>query len=351
MDPAALARRLQAHEGRLAGSDAERRAAAIVAAQLRAGGRRPRVSALWVRPRRDLPRALYALLGVAASVVAVGDPGVGLGIATAALLAALLEAAGVPVASLLQVRRATQNVVAPPRDGGRKRRVLLVLAASVDAPADALLQRLEQRLLLGAGAWLIGSLAGVAACAGARLAGAEGGVVGAVQLVPSVVLILLLGGFAEAASAEPRRRAPAGGAPAAVAVAAALDAQPPRNLAAEVLIAGAGPLGMRAYVRSRRRDLRPEEVVVLHLEPGEGPLRYVARVGEHLPLRLHPRLVELAAALPGALPAPRRGHTIARVARGARWPALTLEGEPRALAAAALRLVAAVDAELARGAP
>ncbi|MFL5843184.1 MAG: hypothetical protein ACJ762_00730, partial [Solirubrobacteraceae bacterium] len=70
--------------------------------------------------------------------------------------------------------------------------------------------------------------------------------------------------------------------------------------------------------------------------------------GEHVPLRLHPRLAELAAALPGATPAVARSRTAARVARGARWPAIELRGEPRALAAAALRLISAVDAEIAQ---
>lgn len=354
MDPAALAGRLEAIDDRLAATDAERRAAALVARELRAAGRRPRIATLWIRPRRDLVRALYAAVGVAGSVVAAGNAPVGLGLAAGALAALLLESAGIPALSLLQTRRATQNVVAA-RAGAAAGRTLLVLTASADVPRDSVLARLERklpwRLLPGAPGLLVLALAGVAGCAGARLAGADGTVIGVVQLVPSAVLILLLGGFADAATARPRSDASAAGPAAAVAVAAALDARPPRALTTEVVVSGAGAAGaagMAAYVRERRREVAPEDVVVVHLASGRGPIRYATHAGEHVPIRLHPRLVQLAAALPGAKPAVDRARTPARVARGARWPAITLEGEPRALAAAALRLVLAVDAELSR---
>jgi hypothetical protein len=354
MDARALAGRLEAIEGRLAGSDAERRAAALCAAQLRDGGRRPRTQTLWMRPQREAPRAVYAALGLAGSLVAVGNPTVGLALIGGALLAVVLEAAGVPVLALLQTRRATQNVVAaPPAERGE--RVLLVLSAGADAPRDSLLGRLDRRVnrrLLPGPTGLLGlGLAAAAACAGARLAGAEGSAIGIAQLVPSALLILLLAGFLDAALAGPRRRAGAAGPAAALAAAAALDAQPPRALAVEVLIGGAseaGAHGMAAYVAARRRDIAPEDVVVVHLAAGTGPVRFVSHAGEHFPVGLHPRLAELAAALPGARRGVSRTRSAARVARGARWPAIGLEGEPRALAAAVVRLVSSIDAEVAQ---
>jgi hypothetical protein len=352
MDPAALAGRLQAIEDRLAGSDAERRAAAMCAAELRKGGRRPRTRTLWIRPQRWLPRALYATVGVAGSLVSVSHAEVGLGLAAGALLATVLEATGIPVVALLQTRRATQNVVAaPPADRGR--RALLVLTAAADAPRDSVIARLERR---GAPRWLPGTpgllvvgLAGVAGCAGARMAGAEGTALGIVQLLPSALLIVLLGAFLEAGLAAAERGASAAGPAVALATAAALDAQPPRALAVEVVIAGAGEAGaagMADYVSSRRRDLDPEDVVVIHLGASAGAVRYVVSDGEHVPFRLHPRLIELAGALPGTKPRRARGRSAARVARGARWPAIALEGDPRPLAAATLRLIAAIDREL-----
>jgi hypothetical protein len=351
MDPAALAARLEAIEHRLAGSDAERRAAALCAAELRKGGRRPRTHTLWVRSQRSLPRALYAALGVAGSLVAVNHPQAGLGLAGGALLATLLEAAGVPIAALLQTRRATQTVVAAPPAEGR-RPVLLILTAAVDAPRRTLLRGLERRLarlrLPGAPGLLVLALAAAAGGAGARLAGADGTAIGVAQLVPSVLLILLVGAFLDAALAGPERHGHADGPAVALAAAAALDAQPPRALAVEVVIAGAGEagaLGLREYVR-RRRELAPEEVVLLHLGSAPGPVRYLTSDGEHVPFRLHPRLIELAGALPGAAPVSARGRSGARIARGARWPALALEGDSRPLAAAVLRLISAIDREL-----
>jgi hypothetical protein len=353
MDPRALAGRIEAIEGRLAGTDAERRAAALCAEQLRAGGRRPRTQTLWMRPQRQAPRAAYAALGLAGSLVAVGNPAVGLALIGGALLAVVLEAAGVPVLALLQTRRATQNVVAaPPSERGS--RALLVLSAGTDAPRDSLLGRLDRRLsgrLLPGATGLLGlGLAAAAACAGARLAGAEGSAVGIAQLIPSALLILLLAGFLDAALARPGRRAGAAGPAAALAAAAALDAQPPRVLAVEVLIGGAseaGAHGMAAYVAARR-DIAPEDVVVVHLAAGTGPVRFVSHAGEHFPVRLHPRLVELAGALPGARRRVSRTRSPARIARGARWPAIALEGDSRALAAAVLRLVSSIDAEVAQ---
>jgi hypothetical protein len=192
----------------------------------------------------------------------------------------------------------------------------------------------------------------VAGCAGARVAGAGGTALGVVQLVPSALLILLLAAFVEAALAPVVTAAPAAGPAVALALAATLDAQPPRGLAAEVLITGAGEAGaagMAAYVAERRHELRAEEVVVLQLGSAAGPVRFVTRDGEHVGARLHPRLAELAASLPGTRAVQGRGRSSARVARGARWPAIVLEGEPRPLAAAALRLIAAIDREVSRG--
>ncbi|MDX6640247.1 MAG: hypothetical protein QOF12_1258 [Solirubrobacteraceae bacterium] len=352
MDPAALAARLEAIEQRFAGSDAERRAAQLCADELRRGGREPRTETLWFRPQVHGPRAVFAAVGVAASVVAVSHHVVGLALAGGALLATLLDAARVRLLAPLLARRATQNVIAPPsrhRDGD----VLLILSASADAPGRSIISRLERlrrgSLLPGAAGLLLVALALVAACAGARVAGAGGTALGVVQLVPTAALILLVGAFAEAALARPAPRAPAGGPAVALAVALALDAQPPRHLAVEVLVAGAGEAGaagMAAYVRARRRGVRPEDVVVVHLGSSPGTVRYLARDGESFGARLHPRLVQLAGAVPGTERLQGRGRSGARVARGARWPAIGLEGDARPLAAATLRLVAAIDADL-----
>jgi hypothetical protein len=191
------------------------------------------------------------------------------------------------------------------------------------------------------------ALAALAACAGARLAGAGGSGFGVVQLIPSVLVLLLIAGYVDEAFAPVDGSAP--GAAAAVSLAAAVDARPPGALAVELVIAGAGgagAAGMAAYVRARKKIVAPEEVAVIELGNAGGPLRYLLSDGEMVPYRLHPRLIALAAQLPGAAPVRGHGRSAARVARGARWPAIALEGEARPLAAAALRLIAAIDREL-----
>jgi hypothetical protein len=347
MDPVALAARIEAIEGRLAGTDAERRAAALCAAQLRELGRRPRTQTLWVRPQWALLHVLHAAAGVAASVVAVSHPLTGASLALAALVSGLSTALGAPILGLLLPRRATQNVVVEPRGG--EGRVRLVLTAAVDAPRASVLARLERRLrgplTPGLVGLLLAALAAVLACAAARVAGAEGNAIGIAQLVPSALLILLLGAFLDHAAAGPDASAPAGGPAALLAVAGALEAAPPRALAVEIVIAGAGEagaLGLRRLVRARRRSTRPEDVIVVHLGSAPGPPRALARDGRTLPVSLHPGLLELTDGL--AERGEARGVSGARVARGARWPAVALEGEPRALAAATLRLVARIDA-------
>ena len=351
MDPAALQARLEALGERPPCSEAERQVAVLCAGELRRTGRRPRVQTFWIRRQRSLPRAFYALLGVVGSVVAVSSPEVGLGLIAGALVALLLESAGVPVVALLQVRRATQNVVVP-ASAEPGERVRLVLTAAADGPRRSALTRLYELPALGrvpsAVALTAVMLIALAACAGARVAGAEGTAIGVVQLVPSIVLLLAAAAFLDDAFAPVERGA--AGVAAVVALASALEAEPPRALTVEVLIAGAGEAGaagMSAYVRAQRRTLAPEEVVVVHLGNGGGPLRYLVSDGELIPNRLHPRLIALASALPDARPARGHGRSGARVARGARWPAIALEGGARPLAAAALRLISAIDRELA----
>ena len=350
MDPAALQARLEALGERPPCSEAERQAAMLCAAELRRAGRRPRIQNLWIRRQRSLPRAFYALLGVVASVVAVSHPEVGLGLAVGALIALVAETAGVPVAALLQIRRATQNVIVATA-AEHPGQVRLVLTAPADGPPRSVLTRIYARPALGrmpsAVALLALMLVALAACAGARMGGAEGTAIGVIQLLPSIVALLLMAAFADDAFAsfEPG----AAGVAACVALAAVLQDRPPGALAVEVLITGAeaaGAAGMAAYVRANRRALRPEEVVVVELGNAGGPLRYVVSDGELFPYRLHPRLIDLAATLPEARPARGHGRSAARVARGARWPAIALEGDARPLASAALRLISAIDREL-----
>lgn len=382
MDPRRTVDRLLEIGPRASCSDAERRAARLLARQLREAGRRPRTETVWVRPQWSWIWLLHATLGIVASVASVEEPVAGLAIAAVAAISALAELSGrIAVLSLLWPRRATQNVVS--RDA-REAPVRLVLAAPYDAPramtgtlrAGARLDAAVRRLL--GGRWphplavLTLALVAIAGCAAARVAGVESSALGAVQLVPTIACIVAVAHLAAAALGRPSPGASANASAAAAAldVAAALDRRPPRNLAVDVVLAGAsdGPgLGLRAHVRAHRRELRPEQVAVLHLEPcGAGTPHVWSHDCPLLALALHPRLVALADGL-----APRhRGHGHgAYRARQVRWPAVALGALPsrarhrdddaehldaaaiRRTVDVALQLVARLDADLAGATP
>jgi len=138
------------------------------------------------------------------------------------------------------------------------------------------------------------------------VAGAEG--VGAAQLVPAVVLLIALAGLLDAA-VEPAAEADAAATDAAVAIAAATPW-------AEVVLVGAGELGLRARLSAERRP--PERTVLLWLEPAPKPawrsahptLAAIAHdAGEHLRGRALPAGARPALALYG------RDGELARTAR------------------------------------
>ncbi|HEX2084446.1 MAG TPA: hypothetical protein VHF89_02075 [Solirubrobacteraceae bacterium] len=385
MDPAEIVRELEGFSGRSACSEAERRAARALGRRLRALGRRPRTETLWVRPQWAAIWLLHVLLGIAGSVVSVDHPEVGLAVTGAAALSALGELTGrLRLLALLWPRRATQNLVAAPPD--ERAPVKLVVTAPYDArrTATGVLRALggvDARLRRAVrGRWPSGlgllalALLLVAACAGARVAGVEEEWLGAVQLVPTVVCIVATALLIDVALAEATPGANANTSAAAVALAlvAELDERPPRRLDVELVLAGAGDgpaLGMRGYVRSRRRAAA-ERVAVLAIEPcGSGTVRHWTHDGPLLGTRLHPRLAALAGEGPSR-PLRGRGITGALRARQAGWPAIALgclderdrvprarepgdtadAADPAAMRAtldAALALVRRLDADLA----
>lgn len=340
MDPAAILRELTSIRGRGACTDAERRAARTLARHLRQGGRRAKTETLWVRPQWAAIWLAHAVLGIAGAVLSVDATAVGFGIATGAALSALGELTGrARVLALVWPRRATQNVVAAPPDG--RAPVKLIVTAPYDAARTATgaarsLSRIDARVrkALG-GRWpsplglLTLALVTIAACAGARLAGVEDEWLGAVQLVPTVFCIVATALLVDLALAEPTPGANANASAAAVALAlvAALDARPPRRLDVELVLAGAGDgpaLGMRGYVRARRREAQAERVAVLAIEPSAaGAPRFWTHDGPILGTRLHPRLVALAQEAGGR---PHRGRGVggALRARQLGWPAIAV---------------------------
>src|SRR5688572_24740585 len=83
MDVAArmeVIRELCSFENRLAGTDAERRAANRMAERLDGPARRTEVEPTYVHPHWALAHATHCLLGVAGSLVAVAVPALGFGL-------------------------------------------------------------------------------------------------------------------------------------------------------------------------------------------------------------------------------------------------------------------------------
>jgi hypothetical protein len=309
--------------GPLACSDAERRAARRHANALRAAGRTVRVEALWVRTARAPALAACAAAGVAASVLSVDRPVAALAVAGVALALALAELGPLPLLRRLAYARATQNVLSAGAAPAVAKPVTLVLVAAVDRPRASLLHRAR----IPAGPITVAALALVAVCAAARVAFDAGGtLLGAVQLVPTAVLVLAVGCLVDAAVAPPAI-ADEGAVEAVVAAAKRLDAAPTRRLAVETVLAGAWPLGLHARLMRDRRG--PEEVVLAIVEPGP-EARYATR---------HPTLRAIAERTRGAQ---RRG----RAPRAGRRPVIAVAGPPDRTTDLVVDLAAGIDAEL-----
>jgi hypothetical protein len=368
-----------------AGTDGERRAAAWLHDDLRARGHEARVEAVRVRPAWAVPVALAAALGAAGSMVSVTVPAAGLAAGLLGAVVLALEAAGrVSPLRMLAPRRETQHVLAeaaapwrdpfadisprsdtpeaPPPD------VTLLICARYDAPRRGLLlndrwRALGARLRSVRG-WLALACALVAACSAARLAGVDATWLGAVQLVPTLALLVAVPGAADVALSEfaPGANDNASGVAVALALHEELGHEPPAALAPTLLLAGAGasgPQSLRAHLRSERID--PATAVVLEIGPcGGGAPAWSTR---HAQLR---RAAERAAAALGAdarprgpgpartggVPALRVGCLDERgIAPRAHQPDDTPEHVDAAAAEAALDLalgvVDALDAELA----
>jgi hypothetical protein len=278
---------LTAIEDRGACTDAERRAALWLHDDLRKRGYEAWVETVWVRPQWAWSLVWHGGLGVAASLAATAVPAAGLAGAVLALSLAL-ELCGVPVLARLFYRRATQLVVVEPPAGG----VQLWLVAATDAPRGgaAFRERWRRWFARVPVLWvMVFSLIAVAALGAARAAGAEGEVIGAVQLVPTVLLLAgaavsldsLLSDWSPGASE-------AAGAAVALALHEELTRRAPSRLSVGLLLAGAGstfPYGFRVWRRSEQPV--PADTVIVELGPcGSGEVAWTAR---------HPRLVAAAA--------------------------------------------------------
>ncbi len=280
---------------------------------------------LWVRPASWPAQTLCAAAGVGASVVGVDRPAVGLAIAGAALLLAVIELSSRPLLRLLTGLRATQNVISPPPERPGTRAVTLILTAATDDRRHSRTAALPLR----PPAILIGSLAVLTAALGLRVAADPGGWLDFVQLVPTLLLLAAIPMLLDEGLGDV---VPGSAVPdAALELARRLDGAPPENLDVAVALTGAGSAhaaGLRAWLRDRRRrGLQPSDFAILHIEPhaGEDPVWW-ERDGAVVGHRLHPQLVAAARraadATPGAHAVSGTATTAAGIAIADGWPAI-----------------------------
>jgi hypothetical protein len=308
---------LSGFDGRGAGSDAERRAANWLASELAAGGRDTRLEPFWCRPNWALTHLWHVALALAGSLVAVSSPKVGGVFVLVALLSVVADAVtGRSLGRRLSPERASQNVISAGNrgdggdaaDGGRVR---LLLTANYDAGRAGLAYRRALRRpfsrandLIGAAGpgwlgWLTIALAWLLAVAIARVGGAGGGAIGALQLIPTVGLVLAAALLIELLTADhgPAANDNASGVAAAIALARALDSGPPRNLTVEVVLTGAGDgdgIGLTTHLRASRKTHTRTNTVVLGLAAaGGGKPRWWVSDGTLVPRRYFAALREL----------------------------------------------------------
>lgn len=308
-----LVRGLCSFEGRLTGTDAERRAANWLAAGLRAQGRRAEVEPIHVHPQYGLIHAAHCAIGFAGSLVAIAAPVVGFALVLVAATSMYLDLNGrIYLLRSLFFRRASQNVVSPGRRPDAPAR--LVLCAHYDAARTGALfapgrvrraARLGQRLPFPIGPFrvLFWSLAILLPLLGARMAGIETGAIAIAQIAPTIVL--LVGIFAlvdvELSPISPGANDNASGVAAVLSLAAALDDEPPQGLDVWVLLTGGGEClqeGMRSYLRAHRRELDRERTIFLCVDAvGGGDVRFETAAGWAVSFNLDRRMTELAAAV------------------------------------------------------
>lgn len=348
VSPREVAALLQRFAGRGAGTDAERRASWWLAHLLNRRGRRVSIETFWSRPNWALAQAWHVALALAGSLVSVATPRAGGAMLLAALVFILADAlTGLSPGRRLTRERASQNVVVT-RARSHPDDMHLIVTANYDAGRaglvyrDSLRERTSRARRRLAGftpgwlGWLVVAIVWLLVTAIIRIEGHQSAAIGAIQLLPTVGLLVALTLLLELAAAawSPGAGDNGSGVGAAVAVARAASTSPPRNVSVEVVLTGAGDTegaGLRQYLRQRRRSHRPANTVVLGIAPcPRGSVRWWRADGPLLPLRYGARLVHLARQVAdeqpqlNARPHHGRGTTPALPARRARIPALAI---------------------------
>src|SRR4051794_28972298 len=339
IDPLAEIEDLSAFGNRLAGTDAERRAANHLKGRLEEGlGRDARTEPTLVRPRWPLAHLVHALLAIAGSAIAVKNATLGTILVAVATVATIGEVTGrLPLTSRITGRRASQNVVS---EDAPKRPGTLLLTAHYDTARGGAVfgARTTRAMKLGLGAPFVASLLVLLATCAARLAGAEGTVVSAIQFVPTVALIVSLPFLADVLLSGPVPGANDNASGVATVLRLAERyGDDLEHLDVTVLLTGAqesGARGIQTWIKRHRKTLDPQSTIVLSVdEVGYGTVQYAVKEGPVLAIRQHKQLRTLCDQIRdedadegryGARPITSRSPGDAWAARSRGLPAITV---------------------------
>jgi Peptidase family M28 len=307
---------LAGFERRGPGTDAERRAAMWLAAELERGGRELRLEPFWCRPNWALAYAWHVALAIGGSLLAIPSPVAGGVVVLVALVSVAADAVfGVSLGRRLTPERASQNVVStqPPGPDRTLKPLRLIITANYDAGRTGVVYRNALRstaarvrralggLALGWLGWIAIAIVWLLSTSVVRVAGEHSRAVGAAQLPPTVALLIALALLIDLAGADwsPAAGDNASGAAVALALAAALDAAPPLGIVVDLVLCGAGEgggIGLRKYLRAHRRELSARDAVVIGIAAsGAGRPRWWRSDGQFLPRRYAPPLYEMCA--------------------------------------------------------
>lgn len=297
---------------RPAGSDAERRAARHLARRLEGLGRVVVVEPFAVWPAWPVAYTLNLIVAIVGSVISVSSAKLGTGLVLLATVLTFLDLSGItPTTRRLLGRRASQNVVSW---GERQRPGALVLVAHYDSGPTR--------------TWplrpMFWALIALLACCVLRVAGMSGTALTVAQFVPTVALILYVPLLLDIAlsPASPGENDNASGVALALRLAERLDFL--EGFGVHVLLSGsqkAMAQGMRAFLKSHRRQFARDRTVVLNLDRvGSGELHTTKKEGPLLTVRSHPQLVGLMDAPTLVNREPSDGYAAA----SAQLPAITV---------------------------
>lgn len=309
-------------------------------------GREVEVESINIYPRWATVHLIHAFVAVIGSLISVAIPTLGCGLVLLATLSAFGDASGLfrPLRRLTG-RRASQNVFSPEGEDSDGQ---IVLVAHLDTARGGMIfsRGVQERLAtlgsrikrpIGPFIPFMAMLLVLLVCTFVRLF-AEGTVLTAVQLLPTVALIVAIVALLDAAASNPVPGANDNGSGVATVLGLAerfggqLD-----HFAVWVLITGGQEsfgLGMKAFLKQHKADLDKERTVFINVdEVGSGTVRYGQREGLILPGKSHPQLFQVAEQIAeddgedgsfSAKPLTLRTPTDASIARSAGYPAITI---------------------------